>query len=50
MNRNYDFPTGDLLQARFLENLMEIDPATGLTTEDLEELRRRFRHLQGAWT
>lgn len=33
----------------FLESLMEIDPATGLTTEDLEELRRRFRRLQGAW-
>lgn len=27
----------------FLKNLMEIDPTTGLTFEDLQELRRRFK-------
>jgi hypothetical protein len=27
----------------FLKNLMEIDPTTGLTVEDLQELRRRFK-------
>lgn len=27
----------------FLKNLLEIDPTTGLTTEDLQELRRRLK-------